>query len=85
MIMAIIIKTALLASLSIILLINSRIPVVKPINVFAETNEAIDAFPASVYIWDDNRENNDGRGAPAADSTTVNNNEENSGKEIQLR
>jgi hypothetical protein len=50
MIMAIIIKTPLLASLSIILLINSTIPVVKPINVFAETNEAIDAFPASVYI-----------------------------------
>jgi hypothetical protein len=74
--MAIIIKTALLASFSIILLINSTTPVLKPIDVFAEANEAIDASPAQVYISDDNRENSDGSGAAAADSTTVNNNEE---------
>jgi hypothetical protein len=75
--MTIIIKTALLASFSIILLINSTTPVLKPIDVIAETNEAIDASPAQVYILDDNRENNNGGGAAAADSTTVNNNEEN--------
>ena len=74
--MAIIIKTALLASLSIILLTNSTTPVVKPIDVFAEADDSVDAAPAQVYISDDNSDNNDGRGAAAADSTTVNNNEE---------
>jgi hypothetical protein len=64
--MAIIIKTALLASLSIILLTNSTSPMVKRIEVFAE---------AQVYISDDNNENNDGSGAAKADSISFNNNE----------
>ena len=74
--MAIIIKTALLASLSIILLTDSTAPMVKPIDVFAEADDSVDAAPAQVYISDDNSDNNDGGGAAAADSTTVNNNEE---------
>jgi hypothetical protein len=75
MIMAIIIKTALLASLSIILLINSTSPMVKRIDVFAEEDDSIDDGAAQVYISDDNSDN-DHDGAAAADSTTVNNNEE---------
>jgi hypothetical protein len=54
MIMAIIITTALLALLCIILIADSTTPVVKPIDVFAEANEAIDASSARVYISDDN-------------------------------
>jgi hypothetical protein len=76
--MAIIIKTALLASLSIILLSNSTTPLVKPIDVFAEADDSVDvdAAAAQVYISDDNSGNNNGGGAAASDSTTVNNNEE---------
>ena len=73
--MAIIIKTALLASLSIILLTGSTTPMVKPIDVFAEADDSVDA-DAQVYISDDNSDNNDGGGAAAADSTTINNKEE---------
>ena len=73
--MAIIIKTALLASLSIILLTDSTTPMVKPIDVFAEADDSVDA-DAQVYISDDNSDNNDGGGAAAADSTTINNKEE---------
>src|SRR5438093_8677490 len=73
--MAIITKTALLASLSIILLTNSTTPMVKPIDVFAEADDSVDAT-AQVYISDDNSDNNNGGGAAAADSTTVNNDEE---------
>jgi D-glucuronyl C5-epimerase C-terminus len=75
--MAIIIKTALLASLSIILLAQSITPVVKPIDVFAEADYAVDAAPAQIYISDDNSDINNGGGAAAAGSKTVNNNEEN--------
>jgi D-glucuronyl C5-epimerase C-terminus len=74
-IMAIIIKTALLASLSVILLTNLTTPMVKPIDVFAESDDSVDAA-AQVYLSDDNSDNNDDGGAAAADSTTVNNNEE---------
>jgi hypothetical protein len=73
-IMAIIIKTALVASLSVILLTASTTPRVKPIDVFAEADDSVHAG-AQVYISDDNSHNNDD-GAAAADSTTVNNNEE---------
>ena len=55
--MAIIIKTALLTSLSIILLANSTIPMMKPIDVLAEASDSLDA--AQVYISDDNSDNND--------------------------
>jgi D-glucuronyl C5-epimerase C-terminus len=74
--MGIIIKTALLASLSVILLTDSTAPMVKPIDVFAEADDSVDAAAAQVYISDDNSDNNDGRGAAAADSTRDNNNEE---------
>jgi len=73
--MAIIIKTALLASLSVILLTNLTTLMVKPIDVFAESDDSVDAA-AQVYLSDDNSDNNDDGGAAAADSTTVNNNEE---------
>ena len=74
--MAIIIKTALLTSLCVILLTNSTTPMVKPIDVFAEADDSVDAAAAQVYISDDSSDNNNGGGAAAADSTTVNNNEE---------
>ena len=57
--MAIIIKTALLASLSIILLTVSTTPMVKPIDVFAEAYDSVDAATAQVYISDDNSDNNE--------------------------
>ncbi len=75
--MAIIIKTALLGSLSVILLTDSTAPMVKPIDVFAEADDSVDAAAAQVYISDDNSDNNDGGGGAAAVSTTVNYNEEN--------
>jgi len=73
--MAIIIKTALLASLSIILLTDSTSPMVKRIDVSAEADDSIDDGAAQVYISDDNSENNDGGGAAEADSTSFNNTE----------
>ena len=75
-IIAIIIKRALLGSLSVILLTDSTAPMVKPIDVFAEAVDSVDAA-AQVYISDNNSDNNDGGGGAAAVSTTVNNNEEN--------
>ena len=71
---AIIFKTALLASLSIILLTNPTTPMVKPSAVFVDADDSFDNA-ALVYISDDNSDNNDGAGAAAADSTRVNNNE----------
>ena len=70
--MTIIIKTALLASLSVILLTDSTTPMMKPIYLFADSDYSDD--DAQVYISDDNSDNNDGREADAPDSTTVNNN-----------
>ena len=74
--MVTIIKTALLASLSLILLAHSTTGVVKPVDVFAEADDAFDAAPAHVYISDDNSDNKDGGGGAMADSTTVNNKNE---------
>ncbi len=74
--MAIIIKTALLTSLSVILLTDSTAPMVRPIDVFAEADDSIDAAPAQVYISDDSSDNNDGGGIAEADFTRDNNNEE---------
>jgi hypothetical protein len=74
--MAIIIKTALLTSLSVILLTNSTAPMVRPIDVFAEADDSIDTADAQGYISYDNRNNDDGSGAPADDSTTTNNDKE---------
>ena len=76
MTMALIIKTAFLASLSIILLTDLTAPMGKPIDVFAEADDSVDAAAAQVYISDDNSDNNDDGDAAAADSTKVNNNEE---------
>jgi hypothetical protein len=70
-----IIRTALLASLSIILITASISPMVKRIDVFVEADDSIVDGAAQVYISDDNSENNDGGGAAEADSTTINNNE----------
>ena len=56
--MATINKTALLASLSIILLTVSTTPMVKPIFVFGEADDSIDAA-AQVYISDDNSDNDE--------------------------
>ena len=55
--MATIIKTALLASLSIILLTVSTTPMVKPIDVFAEAYDSVDTA-TQVYISDDNSDDN---------------------------
>ncbi|MGH9972894.1 MAG: hypothetical protein ACRD93_03235, partial [Nitrososphaeraceae archaeon] len=75
-IMATIIKTVLLASLSIILLTYSTVPIVKQIDVFAKADDSVNTTATPVYISDDNSDNIDDGGAAAADSTTVNNNEE---------
>ncbi|HEX5975675.1 MAG TPA: hypothetical protein VFY68_00280, partial [Nitrososphaeraceae archaeon] len=74
--MAIIIKTAFLASLSLVLVSDSTTPLGKSNDVFAEADDSVHAAPAQVYISDDNSDNNDGGGAAAADSTRDNNNEE---------
>ncbi|HMG39494.1 MAG TPA: D-glucuronyl C5-epimerase family protein [Nitrososphaeraceae archaeon] len=58
-IMATINKTALLASLSIILLTVSTTPMVKLIFVFGEADDSIDAAAAQVYISDDNSDNDE--------------------------
>ena len=75
--LATIIKTVLLTSLSVILLTDSTTPMVKPIDLFAESDDFVDAAAAvEVYISDDNNDNDDGGGAAAAGSTRDNNNEE---------
>jgi D-glucuronyl C5-epimerase C-terminus len=73
--MPIIIKTALLTSLSLILLVYSTTQMVKPIDVFAETSDSLDAT-GHLYNSDDKSDNNDDGDASVADSTIVNNNEE---------
>ncbi|MDW0187402.1 MAG: D-glucuronyl C5-epimerase family protein [Nitrososphaeraceae archaeon] len=55
---AIIIKTALLTSLSLILLTVTTAPMVRPIDVLAEADDSVDAV-AQVYISDDNNDNNE--------------------------
>jgi hypothetical protein len=77
--MVIIIKTAILASLLIILLAHSTTPMVKPLGVLAEANDSVNAAAAQIYISDDNSDNNDDEGAGAADSTANNNEEKKTG------
>lgn len=74
--MAIIIKTVLLASLSIILFIDSTTPM-NSIGVFTKADYS-DDVTASVYISDHSSDSNDGGGGAAAAnvSTTVNNNDD---------
>ena len=72
--MAIIIKTALLASLSIILLANSTTPMMKPIDELAEADDSVGTATAQLYSSDDKSDNNDDGGAAAAESTRDNNN-----------
>jgi len=62
-IMAIIIITALLTSLSVIVLTDSTTPKEKPIDVFGQSDDSVDAAPAQVYISDDNSDTNDGEAA----------------------
>jgi len=57
--MATIIKITLMASLSIILLTASTTPMVKPIFVFGQADDSVDAAPAQVYISDDNSDNDE--------------------------
>jgi hypothetical protein len=59
MTMTITIKTAFLASLSIILLSDSTAPMGKPIDVFAQADDSVEAGAAQVYISDDNSDNNE--------------------------
>lgn len=71
--MAIVIKTAFLASVSIILFANSTFPIAKPIDVLAQADTSVDVA-SEVYISVDNSYNNDDNGAGAADSIRDNNN-----------
>ena len=73
--MGIVIRTAFLASLSVILLTDSTTPLGKPIDIFAEADDSVHAA-ADVYISDDNSDNNNGGGAAAVNSARDNNNEE---------
>ena len=51
--MVTIITITLMASLSIILLTLATTPMVKPIFVFGEADDSVDAAAAQVYISDD--------------------------------
>jgi hypothetical protein len=73
--MAVIIKTAFLVSLYIILLTYLTTQMVKPIDVFADADDSVDAA-AQVYISDYNSDENYGGGAAAGDSTRVNSTKE---------
>ena len=74
--MAIITKTALLASLSLILLSGSTAPMGKPIDVLVQAGDSVKLVAARVYISDDDSDDDD-RVTAEHDPTTVNNNEEN--------
>ena len=77
--MAIIIKTALLASLLIILLADSTTTMVKPLGVLAEAEDSVNAAAAQIYISDDNSDNNDDKSAGAAGSMANSNEEKKTG------
>ncbi|HEX9318006.1 MAG TPA: D-glucuronyl C5-epimerase family protein [Nitrososphaeraceae archaeon] len=74
--MAIIIRTALLASLSAILLTDSTTPVVKAIDVLAKADDSVNTTAAPVNISDNSDDNDGGGDSDEADSTKDNNNEE---------
>ncbi|MFZ0356495.1 MAG: D-glucuronyl C5-epimerase family protein [Nitrososphaeraceae archaeon] len=74
--MPIIIKMALLASLSIILLTNSTVPIVKQIDVFGKADDSINTTAVPIYISDNSDDNDGGGDSDEADSTMDNNNEE---------
>lgn len=71
-ILAVIIKTALLASLSILLITDSATPIVKPVDVLAKADDSVGTVTAQLYSSDDKSDNNDDGGK----STRDNNNEE---------
>lgn len=71
-ILAVIIKTALLASFSILLITDSDTPIVKPVDVLAEADDSVGTVTAQLYSSDDKSDNNDDGG----ESTRDNNNEE---------
>ncbi|MGB7706266.1 MAG: hypothetical protein WBL64_03110, partial [Nitrososphaeraceae archaeon] len=73
---AIITITALLASLSIMLLADSTTPMVKPIDVFAEADDSVNSTAAQVYISDNSDDNDGGGDSDEADSRKDNNTEE---------
>jgi hypothetical protein len=70
---AIVIKTELLATVSIILFANLAYPIAKPIDVLAEVDYSVD-IASEVFISVDNSYNNDDKGAGAVDLTRDNNN-----------
>ena len=74
--MAIIIKTALLVSLSVILLTESTVPIVKQIDVFAKADDSVNTTAVPVYISDNSDDNDGGGDSDEADSTKDNNDEE---------
>jgi hypothetical protein len=75
--MSTIIKTALMGSLSIILLTDSTTPMLKLNDVFAQADDSVVGAAARVYNSDDNSDKNDSGGGNAAGSETVNKNEDN--------
>lgn len=63
-----------MAAFSIILLTDSAIPLVKPVDVLAEVDDSVGTATAQLNSSDDKSDNNDNGGTAAAESTRDNNN-----------
>lgn len=74
MTMKIIVKTALLALLSIILVVNSATPMMSSIDMLGEASNSL--YTAHAYSSDNKSDNNDEGETSAADSAKVNKNED---------
>ncbi|HEX6378766.1 MAG TPA: hypothetical protein VFZ60_06785, partial [Nitrososphaeraceae archaeon] len=72
-ILAVLIITALLASLSIILITDSATSIMKPVDLLAEADDSVSSATAQLYSSDVNSDNNDDAGVAAAQSTKDNN------------
>ena len=72
-ILALLIITALLASLSIILITDSATSIMKPVDLLAEADDSVNSATAQLYSSDVNSDNNDDAGVAAAQSTKDNN------------
>jgi hypothetical protein len=66
-ILAVIIKTALLATLSILLITDSATPIVKPVDVLAEADDSVGTVTAQLFSSDDKNDNNDYGGESTRD------------------
>jgi hypothetical protein len=75
--MSTMIKTVTLSSLSVILLTVSTTPLGRPIDIFAQTGDAVNAASAQVNVSDDNRYKNDRKSAAAVEPKTVMDGEDN--------